>query len=38
LLAGDDDLSTLAGVAPTRLPAGWSASVSAREVLWNESD
>jgi hypothetical protein len=24
-----------AGVADTRLPAGWSATVSAREVLWN---
>jgi hypothetical protein len=24
-----------AGVADTRLPAGWSATVSGREVLWN---
>ena len=24
-----------AGVADSRLPAGWSATVSAREVLWN---
>jgi hypothetical protein len=39
LLAGDaEDLGTLAGVAPTRLPAGWTVSVSAREVLWSESN
>ncbi len=35
LLAGDRaKLGLLAGVAPTRLPAGWTATVFEREVLW----
>jgi hypothetical protein len=36
LLAKDAEGSgTLAGVASTRLPAGWSTTVAAREVLWS---
>ncbi|HWG09249.1 MAG TPA: hypothetical protein VN672_09600 [Solirubrobacteraceae bacterium] len=39
LLAEDaEGVGPPAGVAPTRLPAGWSASVSAREMLGNWSD
>jgi hypothetical protein len=35
LLAGNvDDVARLAGVAQTRLPAGWTAIVSVRELAW----